>query len=610
VRAGGGSGPEILSRATAEFRPNALNAVIGPSGCGKTTLVKSILRLLPVAAGESWLGAEPLADPDDLAGRVGFAQQFTNAHPQLSVEETFRAALDLAVPDSAEKVRRLASVLEITGLGPHRDKRVSSLSGGQLRRLGLGIELTLDPVCMVCDEVTSGLDPNSEEQILGLLRRLVAERGKTFFCIIHNLDTMQLFDWITVVFQGNVIFQGELAQLLAYFCVPEALRLYDTLNSQPVTFWRERWELFLRENPGHYAWRAENQGLSLDASPENAAYFAPALANSDADDLDAPEAPAPAPAVAVAAAAPTAAPASLVPAAPVAIPRPPVPSAFSQFSTLLRRRFLLFFRDTGYLGLTLAITFGFPIIVVIFAITGLPDVPVVSNSSLPSSIDDFQRAMRIQIERAHLGALVSGLIMFQVILLTLMGANNGGREIAAERQLYEKERLAGLSPFAYVMSKLVFVTAIACFQGAWMAGFVKTVCHFPGPWGTQLLTLMAVCVSMSIVCLGFSAVMQTAEKASLLSIYLVGFQIPLSGVVLALPAALTWFCRPFINAYWGWTGFMKSMSDAEPAYYDAFVSTNLGMDIFAPGVAFAVLLAHVLVALGFILAGCQHRRAL
>ena len=594
VRAGG-NGPVILSNVDTEFRPHALNAVIGPSGCGKTTLVKATLRLLP-ATGESFFDGRPLHTPDDLAGRVGFAQQFTNAYPQLSVEETFRAALDLTVADSAEKEKRMASVLEITGLGTHKEKRVSALSGGQLRRLGLGVELTLDPACLVCDEVTSGLDPNSEAQILDLLRKLVEERGKTFLCIIHNLATLEKFDWITVVFQGAVIFQGELPLLLQYFGVNDALHLYDVMHAQTSAFWRERWEKFLRENPGHYFWKTP--GVGGDATTP-----APGIGgtdehgqtrtNTDTSTTANLEAPCPVSA---------ASNASLTSAAVQ-------PGLFSQFLTLLSRRFLLFTRDTGYMALTLAITFGFPVIVVIFALNGLPEVQTMPMVRESASQEVFKAAIALQISRAQVGSIASGLIMFQVILLTLMGANNGGREIASERALYEKERLTGLNPVAYVLSKIVFVSVIASFQGFWMAAFVKTICRFPGPWDTQLLTMMGVCVSMSIVCLGFSAAMQSSEKASLLSIYLVGFQIPLSGVVLALPDALIWVCRPFINAYWGWAGFMNSMQSTR--IYDAFSETNLlGKYIADPFTANIILVLQALVGLAVILVGCIRRRPL
>jgi ABC-type multidrug transport system ATPase subunit len=137
VRAGA-DGPVILDGANARFLPRGLNAVIGPSGCGKTTLMKAILGILP-STGEASLAGQPITCTEDLIGKVGFAPQFTAAHAQLTVAESLEYALELAVPDAAERARRLEAVLGVTGMSPHRDKRVSALSGGQLRRLSLGL---------------------------------------------------------------------------------------------------------------------------------------------------------------------------------------------------------------------------------------------------------------------------------------------------------------------------------------------------------------------------------------------------------------------------------------------------------------------------------------
>jgi hypothetical protein len=285
-----------------------------------------------------------------------------------------------------------------------------------------------------------------------------------------------------------------------------------------------------------------------------------------------------------------------------------MPSGLAQLGTLLARRLRLFFRDTGYLGLTLAITFGFPLLVVIFNLSGTWDVRRVPMERSTGSLEAIQQAVATQVHNAQVANLAAGLVMFQVILLTLMGANNGGREISAERTLYEKERMTGLSPLAYALSKIGFVSLIAVFQGLWMAGFVKVICQFPGPWGEQAAVLAASCVSMSVVCLGFSALLVSPEKSSLLSIYLVGFQLPLSGVVLALPEALTWVCRPFINAYWGWSGTMKSMSGTP--LWDAYTSSLPDKSSYVADneTALLVLLAQGMVGAALVLVGCQQKR--
>ena len=553
----GPNGPLILDHASARFLPNGLNAVIGPSGCGKTTLMKAILGILP-STGEAYLNEEVIRCTEDLIGKVGFAPQFTTAQPQLTVKESLLYALELAVPDLAERNRRLASVLDVTGLAVHQDKRVSSLSGGQLRRLSLGLELTLDPACMVCDEVTSGLDPQSEDQILALLRQLVEARGKSFVCIIHNLGKLNQFDWVTVVYQGDVIFQGSPSSLLTYFGIPDGLRLYEVLNAQNLEYWRNRWAIYQAENSNDFD---QANAQVKKNTPEN-----------------------------------------IVPS------HLTIPDGVSQFLTLLSRRFKLFFRDTGYLGLTLAITFGFPLLIIIFNIEGTWDIFKIPMDRNVASMQDIQNALQVQISNAQVASLAAGLVMFQVILLTLMGANNGGREISAERTLYEKERMTGLRPWSYAFSKITFVSLIAIFQGAWMCAFVKIICRFPGPWSEQIVMLAATCVSMSIVCLGFSAMLTSPEKSSLLSIYLVGFQLPLSGVVLALPAALTWICRPFINAYWGWSGYMNSMMSSD--LYGAYTSSLPDQSSFiaSPTLSLVLLLVQALFGVCLVVIGCQQKR--
>ncbi|MEM9226901.1 MAG: ATP-binding cassette domain-containing protein [Verrucomicrobiota bacterium] len=532
----------ILHGACADFVAGGMNAIIGPSGCGKTTLVKAILGILP-AEGVATFAGEPITRSEDLVGKVGFAPQFSIAQPKLTVEESLRYTLELFVEDTDERTERLERILRVVGLAEHRHKRVASLSGGQLRRIGLGLELTLDPPCLVCDEVTSGLDPLSEDQILALMRRLCAEQEKTFLCIIHNLAKLDQFDRITVVYGGDIVFQGDLESLCAFFDIPDALHLYDRLNEQPLNYWQQKWSA---------------AGLAEEAV--------------------------------------AAAPASL---------SATQPSTGNQLSTLLKRRFTLFFRDTGYLWLTLAITFGFPCLVVIFALDGLPQIQSIALDNSLGFLDKLQQDIRFKMEAMETASLVTGLIMFQVILLTLMGSNNGAREIAGERTLFEKERLSGLGVLPYAASKMIFVLSIAFFQGAWMTFFVKVICQFPGPWLSQILLLAMVCGSMTLVCLGFSALFQAAEKASLLSIYLVGFQLPLSGVVLALPDYLVWVCRPFINCYWGWAGYMSSMKQTR--IWDAFRENNAEW-VASPALALVMLLVQGVVGVVMVFYGCSRKQ--
>jgi len=534
----------ILKQVNARFKPAAMNALIGPSGCGKTTLVRAMLGMLPYQGTVCFAG-EVVPDSTGLTGRLAFVPQFSIAPPQLTVLEVLGYALDLTVVEADLKAERAPAILDRIGLQEHQHTRVSNLSGGQLRRLGLGLELVGDPACMVCDEVTSGLDPRSEDQILQMLQDLRDERQKTFICIIHNLAKLDVFDWITVAYKGAVVFQGGLDALKAYFEISDALYLYDQLNRHEVAVWRDKW---IRHSS------------TIKLPPEG-----PTVAT------------------------------------------PQMPSAWQQVVTLLLRRALLFVRDRGYWMLTLGISLGFPLLVTIFAFDGLPELRGMAMESGGGFFDKIKDNLRFRMEALETASLVTGLILFQVILLTLIGSNNGAREIAGERVLYEKERFAGLRPLAYAGSKLIFSCSVAVLQGLWMTLFVKYVCDFPGPFFTQAAVLVLSCVSMTAVCLGFSAIFASADKASLLSVYLVGFQLPLSGIVLALPEAISWLCRPLINAYWGWAGYFASMIDTR--FYDAF-RLDSTVTIPSPLFAASVLLIHFFIGAAMVVWGCHQRRGM
>ena len=540
--------PALVHEATARFPAGGLHALIGPSGCGKTTLLKGILDILP-SDGEVRLRGRVLASREELLREVAFAPQFSIAHAKLTVAEAVSCALRLYQKhDQATLIARNAELLQLVGLAERGHTVVEKLSGGQLRRLGLALELTTDPACLLCDEVTSGLDPRSEDQILAVLRALAAQRAKTVVCVIHNLAKLSQFDTVTVVFEGGVVWQGPLPAMLAHFVIADALELYDRLSGQPRAHWQAQWAAVVA---------ATSHDLQSEVSMER---------HQPGPDTR--------------------------------------PSAPSQLITLLARRWLLLVRDRGYLLLTLAITFGFPCLVVIFALGGLPQMKGLALETTGGFLETLQARAAYRQSAAETATLVSGLIIFQVILLCLMGSNNGAREIAAERALYEKERMSGLRPVAYASSKLLYTALLGALQGAWMAIFVKLLCEFPGGWGDQLAVLSATGASMSVVCLGLSAMMSSPDKASLLSIYLVGFQLPLSGVVLALPAALVWAVRPFIATYWGWAGYLMAMTDSR--FYDAVVTLDKGW-LAPPSVSAGVLTVHLCIGAFLVFWGCQKK---
>ena len=121
----------------------------------------------------------------------------------------------------------------------------------------------------------------------------------------------------------------------------------------------------------------------------------------------------------------------------------------------------------------------------------------------------------------------------------------------------------------------------------------QTKCGFPGSALAQYGILFATALAMSATCMAISAYAKSPERASLLSIYLVGFQMPLSGAALALPDWLNGICRPFIAAYWGWSGYLKTFEATR--HYD-IVKQSTKTAIASYDMSVAVLGFHVLLS--------------
>jgi hypothetical protein len=413
------------------------------------------------------------------------------------------------------------------------------------------MEIVSSPHLLLCDEATSGLDPKAEDEIVRLMHQLSRTHHRIVLSVTHSLRHLALYDSVLVLDRGHLAYHGPPETLLHYFNVEAPDELFARLAARKPDEWHGSWQ----KHRAAYA-----KLLQPEEPPESVTVTTPP------HDEPATISTEPAPEGDAGNRRETSAP-----------PRPSskkqrpektqTPSTLTQLGILLRRRVTLFFRDRGQLILQVALLLGFPCLVVVFALEGLPTLKSLAqdptkNFWLQLAADAAQRT-----EQVRIGSLVSGLIMFQVILLALMGCNNAAREVAGERLIFEKEKFAGLRPIAYVASKAIFLCGIVLAQSIWMGVFVNAIVRFPGDLLTQLLLLILVNGALAAVCLAISSLMRNTEQASLTSIYLVGFQLPLSGAVLALPAALNAFTRPFVASFWGWSGFIQTLR--ETRFYDA-----------------------------------------
>lgn len=539
-------------------------AIVGPSGCGKTTLLKTIAGLNPESGGALFWNGRNLSEEGDFSPtEIGYVPQFSIAYDPLTVDESVEAATRLRVRSSDREAldQRIDRVLEETGLTAISDRHVKVLSGGQKRRLGLAMELVSDPKILLCDEVTSGLDPRSEREIVHLLHELSRKDGRIVLSVTHSLSHLELYDSILVLHEGRVAFHGPPEQLTHYFSVHDTEEVYPRLASQSSVSWHSSWA----KHRASYQKMIEQNRSRLIASgvlkvPEP-------VAKERTEPSSASE------------------------------KKPPetlrLPGFFSQFFTLLGRRWRIFSRDRGQVLLQLAILICFPLLVTIFSDKASGNIRRYSDTRPADVFDQIQEQQSVRADQAKVGSAVSGIIMFQVVLLSLMGSNNSAREIAGERPIYEKEKFGGLRPSAYLASKVAFLACLVVTQSLWMAFFVNFFGAFRGDFVQHAGFLLLVNAAMTSICLAISALMRTAEQASLLSIYLVGFQLPLSGAVLALPEHIEAFTRPFISAYWAWSGSVEALIPQVHSAVKSVIDTGLS----AQDASLLVLGVHIVAGL-------------
>jgi ABC-2 type transport system ATP-binding protein len=183
--------------------------LLGPNGAGKTTTVEILEGYRRRDAGEvEVLGRDPAAAGGDWREGIGVVLQSSAMYETLTVAESLRLFAGYY-----ERPRPVDEVVALVGLQEKRDDRVRRLSGGQRRRLDLGLALVGDPELIFLDEPTTGFDPRARRQAWDTIRGLRG-LGKTILLTTHYLDEAeQLADRVAVLAQGRIVASGTPAEL-------------------------------------------------------------------------------------------------------------------------------------------------------------------------------------------------------------------------------------------------------------------------------------------------------------------------------------------------------------------------------------------------------------
>ena len=220
----------ILHPTDLQLRAGELVAIIGESGAGKSTLLKAIAGVSQPTGGSVLIGGEPV---EVRLSELGYVPQFDIVHDELTVSEALDFAAQLRLPaDTAatERAARVQEVVEQLGLTDRMHVRVSRLSGGQRKRVAVGIELLHQPGALFLDEPTTGLDPHLERHMTELFRQL-ADTGQTVALVTHATGSMALYDRVVVIGRGGHLrYDGPPDEMLDTFGVSQFDDVYTALS--------------------------------------------------------------------------------------------------------------------------------------------------------------------------------------------------------------------------------------------------------------------------------------------------------------------------------------------------------------------------------------------
>lgn len=264
-------GKKVLDDITMEIAPRRFVGLLGPSGCGKTSLLDAISGFRPASDGTVLANHMDMRRyAQSFRSTIGYVPQEDIVHRQLTVEECLRYAAGLRLPSDTTRQEvdaRVEEVIQEIGLAERRSMPITLLSGGQRKRVSIGIEILSKPSILFLDEPTAGLDPHTEVQIMQLFREL-ANQGATLLTTTHVLGSFSLFDHVVIMVAGKLAFVGPPDQMLQYFGVESPYEIYGRLIEEKKP---EEWKAQFERTETHQQVSKKLKEVGKAAPPEKPA---------------------------------------------------------------------------------------------------------------------------------------------------------------------------------------------------------------------------------------------------------------------------------------------------------------------------------------------------
>lgn len=465
----------LLDDLSLRVRPRQLVVIVGLSGAGKSTLLNALSGYRSPTSGEVRVDGTSLYDNiEHFRSVVGFVPQKDIVHSKLTVAEALDYAARLRLPGASEDERasRVNEVLDALGLRARRDVLIEQLSGGQVKRVSIGVELISRPQLLFLDEPTSGLDPVTETGLMLLLRRL-ADQGRTVVLITHATKNVMLADNVLfMVPGGRVAWYGPPGEAVDYF---DEFRTPTERADREIEF-DEIYQLLEDPERGSpQQWAERYRGTPAFQTQVNR----PLRLDSGGT-------------------APSASP----------LPHVPRPSFLQQFIALSARNLKLISRDRFALVL---------MIVAAPLLAGL-DFLITERKMFDPLVGDTSRII------TNTNTLIVNAML--VAALAQM------REIIKDREIYRRERLVNLRIAPYILSKVWIAGLLAVYQAAWWVGIRYLAVDMPGGFSDAsgiYLTVLLVTFAGMMLGLFASAAAPSEDSVALIVALLIVPQVLFSG---------------------------------------------------------------------------------
>lgn len=202
---------KALNEVSFSIKKGELVGFLGPNGAGKSTMMKIITGFLPPDTGEVFVNGQKIKSKNlEIRKNIGYLPEHNPLYTDLFLKESLEITAGFYKLENVKK--RIAEMIDLTGLGDEQHKKIRSLSKGYRQRVGLAQALIHDPSVLILDEPTTGLDPNQLEEIRQLIREI--SREKTVLLSSHIMQEVEaVCNRVIIINKGQIVADGGISEI-------------------------------------------------------------------------------------------------------------------------------------------------------------------------------------------------------------------------------------------------------------------------------------------------------------------------------------------------------------------------------------------------------------